>query len=210
MKTRIYRKYEDLNCLQENRLAQRAYYIPENDGAYILLNGEWDFAFYERDYDELPAKIGKIDVPSCWQTRGYEAPYYTNIVYPHPVDPPFIPMDNSMGVYTREFTIQDVDKKHYIVFEGVSSCVELFINGAYAGYSQASRLQAEFDISGLVREGVNRITAKVRKWCSGSYLEDQDCFRYNGIFRDVYLLTRPEGHVKDVDIVTDGNDIRVC
>ena len=209
MKTRIYRKYEDLNCLQENRLAQRAYYIPENEGAYTLLNGEWDFAFYERDYDEIPAKTGKIDVPSCWQTRGYEAPYYTNIVYPHPVDPPFIPMDNPMGIYTRDFTIQDVDKKHYIVFEGVSSCVELFINGAYAGYSQASRLQAEFDISGLVREGVNRITAKVRKWCSGSYLEDQDCFRYNGIFRDVYLLSRPEGHVKDVDIVTDGNDIRV-
>lgn len=209
MKTQFYRKYEDLNCLQENRLAQRAYYIPENEGAYTLLNGEWDFAFYERDYDEVPARTGKIDVPSCWQTRGYEAPYYTNIVYPHPVDPPYVPMDNPMGVYTREFTIQDLEKKHYLVFEGVSSCVEVFINGQYAGYSQASRVQAEFDISGLVREGVNEITAKVRKWCSGSYLEDQDCFRYNGIFRDVYLLSRPEGHVRDVDIVTRGNEIRV-
>lgn len=201
------RKYENLNYLQENRLPQRAYYIPENVGAYILLNGEWDFSFFERDYDEAPSQIGKIDVPSCWQTRGYERPYYTNLVYPYPVDPPYVPMDNPMGVYTRKFNIQDMDRKHYIVFEGVSSCLELFVNGQFAGYTQASRLQAEFDITEFVWEGSNEITAKVRKWCSGSYLEDQDCFRYSGIFRDVYLLSRPLGHVVDVDVATSGNDI---
>jgi len=203
------RKYEDLNYLQENRLPQRAYYIPENEGAYILLNGEWDFAYYEKDYDESPSQMGKIDVPSCWQTRGYGRPYYTNVVYPHPVDPPYVPMDNPMGVYTRKLFLHKEDRKYYIVFEGVSSCLELLVNGQFVGYSQASRLQAEFDITDFVRQGSNEITVKVRKWCSGSYLEDQDCFRYSGIFRDVYVLSRPVGHVVDIDVVTVGNEIRI-
>ena len=203
------RKYEDLNYLHENRLKPRAYYIPENDGAYIALNGVWAFDFYERDYDEEPAKSGEIDVPSCWQARGYEAPYYTNVVYPYPVDPPYVPMDNPMGVYTRQFEITNPERKHYVVFEGVSSCVDLFINGQFAGYSQGSRLQAEFDISAYVQAGTNEIVAKVRKWCSGSYLEDQDCFRYNGIFRDVYILSRPEGHVVDINVITKGNEVHI-
>lgn len=203
------RKYEDLNYLHENRLKQRAYYIPENEGAFVSLNGMWKFDFYERDYDEAPSKSGEIDVPSCWQTRGYEAPYYTNVVYPYPVNPPYVPMDNPMGVYTRQFEITDAGRRHYVVFEGVSSCVELFINGQFAGYSQGSRLQAEFDISDYVQEGTNEIVAKVRKWCSGSYLEDQDCFRYNGIFRDVYILSRPEGHIVDIDVITKGNEVHI-
>ncbi len=203
------RKYENPKYLQENRLKQRAYYIPENEGAYISLNGMWDFDFYERDYDDEPARTGQIDVPSCWQCRGYEAPYYTNCNYPFPVAPPFVPMDNPMGVYRRSFILQDMSRKYYIVFEGVNSCVELFINGQFAGYSQASRLQAEFDISAFVHAGVNEVTAKVRKWCSGSYLEDQDCFRYNGIFRDVYLLSRPQGHIRDIDVVTEDDKIYI-
>lgn len=204
------RKYENPAYLQENRQKQRAYYIPKNEGAYTSLNGVWDFAFYEKDYAEAPDRIGQITVPSCWQCEGYEKPYYTNLIYPFPVNPPFVPMDNPMGVYTRKFEITDVTRKHYIVFEGVDSCVELFINGEFAGYSQGSRLQAEFDISSYVKEGTNFITAKVRKWCSGSYLEDQDCFRYNGIFRDVYLLSRPEGHIVDIDIHTEGNEVHVA
>lgn len=201
------RKYDDLNCIQENRLTQRAYYIPENDGAYSLLNGIWDFEFFERDYDEKPTKTGRIDVPSCWQCRGYEKPYYTNKIYPYPVDPPFVPEDNPMGVYTREFEIKNISNLHYVVFEGVSSCVELYINNKYVGYSQGSRLQSEFDISEFVKEGKNTIKAVVHKWCSGSYLEDQDSFRYNGIFRDVYILSRPCGHIKDIDIKSVGNTI---
>lgn len=194
------RHYEDLGHLQENRLKQRAYYIPENPGAVVSLNGLWDFAFYLRDCDDAPAKTGQIDVPSCWQCRGYERPNYTNVVYPHPIDPPYVPNEDPMGVYTREFTVVDPSRRHYMVFEGVASCLELYINGAYAGYSQGSHLQAEFDITGLVREGANTVTAKVRKWCSGSYLEDQDFFRMCGIFRDVYLLSRPQGHIRDIDI----------
>ena len=196
------RKYENPEFLHENRLPQRSYYIPENEGAYISLNGIWDFSFYSRDFDDFPQHEGKIDVPSCWQCRGYEKPYYTNVTYPFPVNPPYVPNENPMGVYKRRFNITDVKKKHYVVFEGVAACLELYINNQYVGYSQGSRLQAEFDISDFVKDGENEITAKVRKWCSGSYLEDQDCFRYNGIFRDVYILKRPENHIVDVDIRT--------
>lgn len=203
------RAYEDLQYLQINRMKPRAYYIPEGEGVKISLNGIWDFSFYNRDIDEEPAKTSAIDVPSCWQCRGYEAPYYSNSVYPFPVDPPYVPMDNPMGVYTREFTITDIDKKHYIVFDGVSSCMELYINSQFVGYSQGSRLQAEFDISDFIHNGSNTVTVKVRKWCSGSYLEDQDCFRYNGIFRDVYILSRPSDHIEDIDIKTDNNTISI-
>jgi len=203
------RKYESLQHIKENRLPQRAYYIPENKDALIGLNGEWDFEFYARDYDSTPSQKGMIDVPSCWQCRGYEKPYYTNVAYPHPVDPPYVPDDNPVGVYTRNFEIKNIHNRHYVVFEGVCSCVELYINDKYAGYSQGSRLQAEFDITDLVAEGENKICAKVYKWCSGSYLEDQDCFRYNGIFRDVYILSRPHNHIRDIDICTNDNIINV-
>ena len=202
------RKYENPEFLQENRLSQRSYYIPENEGAYISLNGIWDFSFYERDFDTVPSKSAPIDVPSCWQCRGYEKPYYTNVTFPFPVNPPYVPNENPMGVYTRTFDIEDTSKRYYIVFEGVDSSLELYINGAYTGYSEGSRLQAEFDITDLVKKGENTVTAKVRKWCSGSYLEDQDCFRYNGIFRDVYLLKRPQNHIVDVDIRTVGDIVK--
>ena len=202
------RIYEDLTRISENRLPQRAYYIPTG---YTLLNGDWKFKYYGRDIDEeeVITEWDTIDVPSCWQARGYEKPYYTNVQYPYPVDPPYVPDENPLGIYEREFEIEDTKRKHYIVFEGVSSCVSLYINGEYVGYSQGSHLQAEFDISAFVKKGTNVLRAKVLKWCSGSYMEDQDFFRYNGIFRDVYLLSRPEGHIKDIDIKTSGNKISV-
>ncbi len=203
------RMYEDLTHLQVNRLKQRSYYLPENPGGYTSLNGLWDFAYYDRDYDELPAKTGRIPVPGCWQCEGYGTPGYTNVIYPHPVDPPYVPMDNPMGVYHRCFAVEDLSKRYYLVFEGVSSCLELYVNDRFAGYSQGSHLQAEFDITELIVPGENTLTAKVRKWCSGSYLEDQDFFRLNGIFRDVYLLRRPQGHIGDLAITTRDNRIRI-
>lgn len=203
------RKYEDLNKISENREKQRAYYIPES--GYTDLNGVWDFKFYECDYQEEqnPESWDKIDVPSCWQVRGYENPNYTNTAYPFPYDPPYVPDKNPMGVYKRSFSIEDASRSTYIVFEGVSSCLELYINDQYVGYSQGNHLQAEFDISKYVKNGKNTITAKVRKWCSGSYLEDQDFFRFNGIFRDVYVLSRPKGHIRDIKIETENNTINV-
>ena len=165
------RKYENLNYISENREPQRAYYIPQN--GCTMLNGTWDFKFYDCDFEEeyIEKEWGKIDVPSCWQLRGYENPNYTNVVYPYPCDPPYVPTQNPMGIYHRTFEVRDVTRDTYIVFEGVSSCLELFVNEVYVGYSQGSHLQAEFDITGYVKEGINTITAKVRKWCSGSYLE---------------------------------------
>ncbi len=201
------RKYEDLNKICENRRKQRAYYIPKSGCTY--LNGSWKFKYYERDFEEayIQKEWGEIDVPSCWQLKGYDNPNYTNVAYPFPYDPPYVPANNPMGIYFREFEISDVNRNTYIVFEGVSSCLELYINDKYVGYSQGSHLQAEFDITEFVRVGTNTVTAKVRKWCSGSYLEDQDFIRLNGIFRDVYLLSRPKGHINDIKITTDENNI---
>ncbi len=203
------RKYENIDCISENLLPQRSYYIPQNN--CTMLNGTWNFKFYERDFEEdyIDKAWETIDVPSCWQLRGYENPNYANVAYPYPYEPPFVPTENPMGVYSREFDIVDDSRRTYIVFEGVSSCLELYINSQYVGYSQGSHLQAEFDISDFVKKGTNNVTAKVRKWCLGSYLEDQDAFRYNGIFRDVYMLSRPQGHIKDIDIITEGNNINV-
>ena len=196
---------EDLTKISENRMPQRAYYIPENEGSYKSLNGEWEFAFYA-DGDTL-TKTGIINVPSCWQLSGYDTPYYTNACYPFPVDPPYLPEENPKGVYERSFEINDTLSKTYIVFEGVSSRLELFVNGRYIGCSEGSHLQAEFDLTGFVKQGENRIRAVVYKWCTGSYLEDQDQFRFSGIFRDVYILSRPHGHIKDIDIHTKNDTV---
>ena len=205
------RFYEELNHIKENRMPQRAYYIPENEGAYILLNGQWNFKYYDADFKEekVIENWDKIPVPSCWQIHGYDVPNYSNVRYPYPIDMPYVPDENPMGIYMREFEIKDNDTRHYIVFEGVSSNLELYVNDKYVGYSQGSHLQAEFDITDFVNVGTNKVVAKVRKWCSGSYLEDQDAFRFNGIFRDVYVLSRPQGHIKDIKIVTEGNKIIV-
>ncbi len=205
------RVYENPLKTSENRKKSKSYVIPTGVSEFTLLNGEWDFAYFERDID-IPEKIekwDKIPVPSCWQLHGYDNPNYTNINYPYPCDPPFVPDDNPCGVYRREFNIDKVWGKIYFVFEGVASCAFLYINGNYVGFTQGSHLQAEFDITEYTKKGKNTITVKVLKWCCGSYLEDQDFFRFNGIFRDVYLLQRPENHIKDVEIIPNDKSIDV-
>ena len=187
------RNYENILMTSENRLPQRSYYIPAGKSDYMLLNGEWRFAYFSRDID-VPEKIEKWDtvpVPSCWQALGYENPNYTNINYPYPYDPPFVPDDNPCGVYERDFEIDKLWGKVYYILEGVSSCAFVYVNGAYVGFTQGSHLQAEYDITSFAKEGKNTIRVKVLKWCVGSYLEDQDFFRFNGIFRDTYILQRP-------------------
>lgn len=217
------RKYENLEKVSENREKERTHYIPydtlekalkgdkNSSKYYMLLNGEWDFKFYERDvdYNGTVDVWDKTDVPSCWQMRGYEKPYYTNVQYPYPIDPPYVPDDNPMGVYRRTFVIDDMwaSRETYIMFEGVSSCIELYVNGEYAGYSSGSHLPSEFNITAFVKKGENEITALVRKWCAVSYLEDQDFFRNNGIFRDVYLLSRCKDHIHDLKITYDTKGI---
>ncbi len=215
------RKYERLDLLHENTLKPRAHYIPydtmegafsgkaENSKYYTLLNGEWNFKYFSRDIDcpETITDWDKIDVPSCWQAKGYEKPYYTNVNYPYPVDPPFVPDDNPVGVYekTIEATKEQASRENYIIFEGVAPCFDLFVNGKYIGYSSVSHCTSEFKIN--LNEGENKILVKVYKWCVSSYLEDQDFFRFNGIFRDVYLLSRPQGHLFDIAIGFDDKAI---
>ena len=217
------REYENFAKTSENREPQRAYYIPyatleqalegkkENSPYYKTLNGDWDFKYFGRDID-VPETIidwDSIPVPSCWQLYGYGQTMYTNVNYPYPVDLPYVPDENPCGVYQTEFELSDGwdARRTYVVFEGVSSCLYLFVNGRRVGCSQGSHLQAEFEITKYLNPGKNVLTAKVLTWCAGSYLEDQDFFRFSGIFRDVYLLSREENHIKDISIHADTTSI---
>lgn len=205
------RFYEDILKTSENRLPQRAYYIPKGNAEYMLLNGTWRFAFFDSE-EEVPENIEKWDeipVPSCWQSLGYENPNYSNINYPYPVDTPYVPDDNPCGIYEREFDLGEKSGKVYFVLEGVSSCGVIWVNGKYVGFTEGSHLQAEFDITDFVQSGKNLIRVKVLKWCVGSYLEDQDFFRFNGIFRDCYILKRPENHLKNFTVKTNLNTVFV-
>lgn len=223
------RKYENLSNIHVNTLAPRAHYIPydslekalrgvkQESAYYTLLNGEWEFKYYKRDIDcpeEVAALTGDacadwdtVLVPSCWQMTGYEKPYYTNVNYPYPVEPPYVPDDNPLGVYRKRFTVseEEAGRCNYILFEGVAPCLELYLNGEYVGFSTVSHCTSEFALN--LKAGENEILVKVYKWCVSSYLEDQDFFRNNGIFRDVYLLSRPEGHIVDVNIGFDSKGI---
>ncbi|TVY02912.1 glycoside hydrolase family 2 TIM barrel-domain containing protein [Paenibacillus cremeus] len=220
---KIDKNWEDPNLLHVNREAPRAYYIPYADASaaaankrgrspyYRTLNGTWKFQYHasvkrveDGFYQEGVDVTGWDDllVPSCWQVNGYDQLHYTNVNYPIPCDPPFVPDDNPVGLYVRDFQVSDKwdDKEKYIVFEGVNSCFYLWINGAYVGYSQGSRIPAEFNVTPYLRGGSNRIAVLVLKWCDGTYLEDQDLWRFSGIFRDVYLLAREKTHVRDTFI----------
>jgi len=224
--TSLTKYWENLDVLQINRQPARAHYIPYPDtvGAkqgkrghsafYQTLNGSWKFQYY-RSVHEVNGAFYATDVdvngmddlivPSCWQTNGYDQMHYTNVNYPIPCDPPFVPDQNPAGVYVRDFQLptQWEQKETYVVFEGVNSCFYLWVNGAFVGYSQGSRIPAEFDLTEYVRPGQNRMTLLVLKWCDGTYLEDQDAWRYSGIYRDVYLLSREKTHIRDVFVNTD-------
>lgn len=205
------RFYENPENTSENRCKPRAYYIPEGRSEYMLLNGTWRFAFFKRDF-EVPEVINEWDdipVPSCWQILGYESNNYTNVNYPYLCDMPFVPNENPCGVYEREFEIAEKWGRVYFVFEGVASCAVLYINGKYVGFTQGNHLQSEFDITDFANKGTNTVRVKVLKWCCGSYLEDQDYMRMNGIFRDCYVLQRPEGHITDIEMIPNDRNIAV-
>lgn len=215
------RKYDDLSLVSENREVQRAYYIPYTNkedamrampdeaiqsAQYQSLNGTWKFKYFDTPLD-IPENVGEIcfnetiPVPSCWECYGYGQPHYTNINYPFQYDPPYTHTVNPVGVYTRTFQVSDAINQ-YMIFEGVGSCFELYINDAYVGMSRGTHMQAEFNISQYVGTGDNKVTVVVYTWNAESYLEDQDCFRFHGIFRDVYILGRPENHIRDIYIKT--------
>lgn len=206
-------KFSDPQVVYENLEKPRAYYIPYAETAedsMTMLNGDWKFAYFDSVL-EVPEDVAKIEyaaaipVPGCWECFGYGQKQYLNVNYPIPFDPPHLPKHNPVGVYSKVFDWQGTNESLYIVFEGVSSCMMLYLNGHYIGMSKGSHLQAEFDLTSHAVKGENTLTAVVFTWSSGTYLEDQDAFRYHGIFRDVYLLSRPERHVRDFFIHADMN-----
>lgn len=149
--------------------------------------------------DLAPAGFTSIPVPSVWQNHGFDSHQYTNVRYPFPLDPPFVPQDNPCGVYLHDFvhTENAQAPRTFLNFEGVDSCFYVWLNGVFLGYSQVSHSTSEFEVTDALENGVNTLAVLVLKWCDGSYLEDQDKFRMTGIFRDVYLLDRPEYAVRD-------------
>ena len=220
------RYYEDLDFLHEHTMPPRAYYIPasrrmedlvehrEASDRVQMLNGMWKFRYFESIYDVRDAfyesgydtsDFDEIPVPGVWQMVGYDTHQYTNFRYPFPFDPPYVPQDIPCGAYVHTFSYAKDKKapKVYLNFEGVDSCFYVWVNGVYTGYSQVSHATSEFDVTDVIEEGENTIAVLVLKWCDGSYLEDQDKFRMSGIFRDVYLLKRPEKAVQDYRITTE-------
>ena len=219
------RYYENLSVLHENTMPARAYYIPasrrmdnlvehrEESDRMQLLNGTWKFqyfnsiydiqdSFFEKNYDT--ENFDEIQVPSVWQMAGYDTHQYTNIRYPFPFDPPYVPQDIPCGTYAHTFVYHKDENapKAFLNFEGVDSCFYVWINGSYIGYSQVSHMTSEFDVTDVLQDGTNTVAVLVMKWCDGSYLEDQDKFRMSGIFRDVYILKRPKQAISDYHIKT--------
>lgn len=187
---------------------------PERSSMVQSLNGKWQFLFakdvpeapkdfYSPDFDR--SSWGAIEVPSNWEFEGHGYPHYTNVRYPHPVDPPFIKRDNPTGLYHRQFDIPANwdGKQIFIHFAGVQSAFRLWINGTEVGYSEGSMTPDEFNITNIVKPGQNNVSVQVFKWSDGSYLEDQDFWRLAGIYRDVYLFATPEVFIRDFFVHTD-------
>ncbi len=166
---------------------------------FVSLDGEWQIKAHEDISGvELGEKLAdKICVPSCVQMHGYDKIQYINTRYPLPVDPPYVRVKNPTFHYRRTFTLEDLSQKYYLNFEGVDSFFYVYVNGERAGYSQISHATSEFDITALVRKGENTLDVIVVKWSATTYLECQDKFRFTGIFRSVYLLVRPQKHIRD-------------
>lgn len=200
-------------------------------GKVRCLNGTWDFCYYPRAVD-IPEELSteelsfdRIPVPSMWQYLGYEKPYYTNQNYQFKCVPPAIPTTdpvgrykayqegkwkfvevsscNSGGLYRTVFQVEDPSKAFLLSFLGASSCLQVYLNGAYVGYSEGSHNTAEFDVSKQVQQGDNELLVLVYKWCNGSYLEAQDMFRNNGIFRDVLLFQNDTEYLYDFEVQTE-------
>lgn len=207
----------------------RAYFVPgctekeaeserrADSGRFLSLCGEWRFLYFaspdlipditSRDLPLADAPL--MTVPRSWQTvPGYDTPNYTNVRYPFPVDPPNVPDDNPSALYFREFSLGEdfvKDRKLYLNFEGVDSCFYVWVNDIFVGYSQVSHMTSEFDVTRQAHSGTNTLKVLVFKWCDGSYLEDQDKFRFSGIFREVYMLSRDVTHIRDIYVTTELN-----
>ncbi len=242
--------YASFHILEIGKERPRSYMIPyptreEADAVSLkekryasakvqCLNGNWDFRFYQQPSlvpDELDTDVvnwEKLDVPSCWQFRGYDRPFYVNTRYQFPFRPPVIPTTekvgrtfctvgadhgvkprfqvpeneyNFVGIY-RTFFETTRGSRFFLSFLGAASCLDVYLNGQFVGYSEGSHNVAEFDVTGKCVEGSNELVVVIHRWCTGTYLEAQDMFRNNGIFRDVLLYQLEENDIWDVDFRT--------
>lgn len=216
--------YKSFNVFKDNVMYPRSYFIPfasvdEMESSDIrneryssslvtCLSGEWDFKYYNRcvdipeGFDTENVDFDKVAVPSVWQHTGYEKPYYVNTRYQFKPDPPRIPEDCAAGVYRRFVDIEDAKQNYYICFLGVAGALDLFVNGKYVGYSEGSHNTAQFELNGFITEGENEIIVLNHKWSNGTYLECQDMFRCNGIFRDVLLYKSGDNSIYDFSLIT--------
>ena len=244
--------YADFSVYERNKLPPRSYFIPYPDRKaadsvsarekrycspkVLCLNGTWDFKFYPRPAD-IPTEIDtdqidfdSMEVPACWQFRGIDRPFYLNVRYQFPFDPPVIPTTepvgrvfswiggdrgvkprwktpedeyNFAGLYRRLLHIEPGGWRYVISFLGVASCLDLYVNGQFVGYSEGAHNTAEFDLTGFLHPGENELLVLVRRWCTGSYLECQDMFRNNGIFRDVLLRISEAADLWAIDARTE-------
>lgn len=219
--------HENPDIFHVNTLENHSYFIPfakdktqnpfgprEKSKRFELLNGKWGFRYYDSlidlEDDFADGRIArsalndkkKMPVPSNWQLQGYDKPQYTNVDYPIPYNPPFVPDENPVGVYYRTYDYAADGLERILCFEGIDSCAYVYINGKFCGFSEVSHHTAEFNITPFLKKGENLITIAVLKWCFGTYFEDQDKIRLSGIFRDVYVLSRPSKRISDYRIKT--------
>ncbi|MBR6809163.1 MAG: beta-galactosidase subunit alpha, partial [Clostridia bacterium] len=220
-------EFQDLNCTDLYRLPMRTTFVPFSDEKsaltgeralspyFYLLNGQWDFTFYrswlavkELSGEQGDGEKGTIRVPGVWQLQGYDKPQYTNVRYPIPYDPPYVPDDTCVGVYERTFVLPESFRGRQTVlrFDGVSSSFYVYVNGELAGYGTCPHLCSEFDITEKIREGENRLKVVVLQYSCGTYMEDQDMWRHCGIFRDVSLLSFGEKKIEDIIMKTTLSD----
>lgn len=212
--------FNDFSIFELNKREGRAYAIPYSSKEALaktpfkkerissdivtVLSGEWDFHYYPSNKD-MPdvidtdgTQFDKITVPSTWQRTGYDAPAYINCPYAFDNPPPYVPDEQPVGVYRRIFEYSSNGGKCFIAFLGVISCLDLYVNGEFVGYSEGAHNTAEFDITKYLKDGENELFAVVHKWSNATFLECQDMFRENGIFRDVLLYSMPSAYINDI------------
>ncbi len=212
--------HTDFSVIEENKLPARSYFIPfssadslkktdylnerYNSDRVTVLGGEWDFKYFEKlsdvsdSFNAETEEFDKVSVPSTWQRTGYDQIAYINTRYAFPKKPPEIPYDVPVGIYRKTVSIEKCAENTILTFLGVAGAMSVYVGGAYIGYSEGSHNVAEFDITSVLHAGENEILVVNYKWSNGSYLECQDMFRENGIFRDVYLTERKSSHIDDI------------
>lgn len=216
--------YKNFNMFRDGVMQPRSYFIPfsspeKMEGTDIrnerylsdrveCLSGQWDFLYFKScldipdSFDTDAAEFDSVTVPSVWQHTGYEPPYYVNTRYQFDPAPPEIPEDCPVGIYRKRFFADEVDMNYSVCFLGVSGGLDLFVNGKYVGYSEGSHNTAEFELNEFLIQGDNELVAVNHKWTNGTYLECQDMFRCNGIFRDVLIYKTPSNSIYDFEIKT--------